>query len=412
MLYWKKQRNHMEFEIEYCHEKLNPQWDDFVNQANAEVIQTTAWANYEYEYMGRHAVRFYVKNEGTIIAGCQISIVTDKLLGDVGLVRSGPCFITKTPELMILVVSELKKSIQIFNLAYLMVYPDYKEHDLIPFLEREKFVVRFPFFHPPYRGNVKTIGTLFLDLSLSTEGLLNQMHNMRRRGIKKGLNSPFQVKHGGRDDLKVFFDLYHSTVRKNKFTDPNTNKTTDWYPEIESYRELCQIWDNLFPYGWVKLFLGTVDDEVICGALTFPFGKIFRYTQWGWNGKYDKYHISDAIQWEMIQWAKSNGYQYYDFCEINLKVAEAYHSSEPIPEALKATRFYGPTMFKLHFGGIIIKNLGEYVCYSNKMKYLIDTSVNDLEQLFDKYWDFFWAEKNFFRDRQEYKFGHFSNPLV
>jgi hypothetical protein len=43
------------------------------------------------------------------------------------------------------------------------------------------------------------------------------------------------------------------------------------------------LWDELSPYGWVKLFLGTVEDEIICGNLVFSFGKTFRGKKWGWK---------------------------------------------------------------------------------------------------------------------------------
>jgi len=388
-------------EIEYCHEKNNPLWDDFVQEIDGEVVQTSLWANYEYKYYKINAVRFFVKDQGTIVAGCQISILNDELFGNIGLVRLGPCFNTKTPELMKLVVSELKNSIQILNLSFLLVYPNYNEHDLNPFLENEKFEKKFSNrAHPPYKLFQISDATLFLDLSLSTEDILKQMRRMRRRGIKKGLDSPVKIKHGERDDLKTFYDLYIFTVRSHKYIDPITHeKTVDRFPVIESYQELCQMWDELSPKGWVKLFLGTVEDEIICGVLVFPFGKIFRNEFWGWNLKYPEYHISDAIHWEMIQWAKTNGFHYFDFVQINISVADAFYSNEPMPDSLKALNFYGPTIFKLEFGGSIIKYPGEYICYSNKMKHLIDSSEDELKNLMKTYHSFYWAKKNFFRDR-------------
>jgi len=387
----------MEFIIEFCNGKINPKWDAFVNEANGDLLQTSAWASYENNYFGWNAVRFYFKNEETIVAGFQITIINDELVGNIGIIRSGPCFKLKTPELMSLVVSEMRNSIKTLNLSYLMVTPDYNEHDLIPFLKNEKFESKFAYL-PPFRIQSTYKCTLFLDLSLSTDDLLKQMNSMRRDGIRKGLKNPFKVKTGDRDDLKVFYDLYDFTVKNHKYTDPITKKTIDYYPTMESYDEVCKIWDALAPYGWVKLFLGTVEDEIICGEMAFPFGGIFHCKRWGWNLKYGKYRISDVIQWEMIQWAKENGYKYYDFCEIDIKVAEAYRSSDPVLETLKTTDFHGPTMFKLQFGGDIIKYPGLYVCYSDKTKQLIETSGEELIHLLKSYKDYFWAKKNFFRN--------------
>ena len=385
------------FEIVYCHEKINSGWDAFVDGINGDVRQTSAWANYEFIYQGWRAIRFYVKNEKTIVAGCQISIVNDLLLGNIGLVRRGPCFKIKTPEVINLVVKEIKKNVQILNLSYLMINPDYQEHDLAPFLESEEFGSKFPNI-PPYKYS-PYYHTSFLDLSLSSDDLLNQMKSDRRKGIRKGLKGPLEVKLGGRDDLKVFYDLYNFTVANHKYTDPITQKTIDWFPSIAP-DEVYHIWDELSPRGWIKLFLGIVEGEIICANLVFTFGKIFRTSNWGWNGKYGEYHISDAIHWEMIQWAKTNGFQYYDFCQIDPTIAEAYHSSEPMPEALKAKNFYGPTMFKLRFGGNIITYPGLYVCYSDKMKHLIETSSDELSHLLKLSKDLYWGTKYFFRNHQ------------
>ena len=391
----------MDFVIKYCYERINPQWDAFIHEVNGELLQTSAWANYELKYFGWRAVRFYFKNEGTIVAGCQITVISDDLWGNIGLVRSGPCFKIMTHELMRLVVIEMKKSVQILNLTYLMVTPDYNEHDLVPFLESEKFESKFPNL-PPYRITSTKEATLVLDLNLSTDELLHQMKSMRQRGIKKGLKSPFQVRLGGRDDLKVYYDLYHFTATRHKYTDPITNKTVSFYPTKESHDEICKIWDELSPHGWVKLFLGTVEEEIICGALVFTFGKTFRYANWGWNLKYADYHISDAIQWEMIQWAKNNNFLYYDFCQIDRRIADAYLSKEPVNETLKKHFIYGPTIYKLNFGGNMIKYPCSFVCYSDKMKHLIETSSDELTHLFKLSKDYYWAKKNFFRDHQDF----------
>ena len=385
--------------IEYCHKKINTEWDAFVNENDGDISQTSVWGNYDFQYKGWRNIRFFITSGGNIVAGCQINIINDHLLGDIGLVQYGPCFKIKTPEVMRLVVQEFKKNVQILDLAYLMLFPDYREHDLTPFLKSENFEPKLPYL-PPYRITTIKDDTLFLDLTLTTDDLLKQMKSMRRRGIQKGLKSPFKVKHGARDDLKGFYDLYNCTVARHPYTDPSTKKTIDWYPLIDSYEELCRIWDELSPYGWIRLFLGTVEDEVICGALAHPFGKTFRYYHWGWNGKYGEYHISDTIQWEMIRWAKENGFQQYDFCEIDKIVAEAFLSSEPMTEDVTTRYFYGPTMFKLQFGGYVVNYPGIYVFYSDKIKHLKENVRDDFSQLLQLSRDFFWSTKRFFRRHQ------------
>jgi len=163
---------------------------------------------------------------------------------------------------------------------------------LIPFLVKEKFEL-MQFNLPPFSVLYPPSDTLFLDLNPSLEDIFKQIEITRRRGIKKGLESPFKVRLGGRDDLKFFYDLFNFSCRKHKYTDPVTQKKVDMYTFIE-YDELYKMWDELAPYGLINLFLGTVEDEVICATLNFPVGNIFRAGYWGWNLKYAEYHISEA----------------------------------------------------------------------------------------------------------------------
>jgi len=389
----------MKYEINYCQEKINHQWDTFVNENDGELFQTTAWANYDLKFYGRNTARFYVKESETIVGGCQITIFTDEILGKIGVVRSGPCFKVKTPELMSLIVKELKKCIKSLRLTYLIVTPDYSEYDLIPFFEREEFETQlFPNL-PPYKYSTLRENVLYLDLNPSIDEIFKQIDRQRRRRIRRGLESPFKVKFGGREDLKTFFDLYMFTARKHKYTDPITNKKIDYLPTKDSYEEYCILWDELAPKGWIKLFLGTVEDEIICANLVYSFGKTFRLADWGWKLKYKEYHISDVMYWEMIQWAKTNSFQNFDFYYINPIIAETYKSSAPIPESLKELSTYGPTIYKMSFGGTIMNAPGIFIYYSDEMKHLIETSSDDLQQLLKLYKDFYWRKLNFFRDR-------------
>ena len=385
--------------IEYCYQKTNTEWDDFVNDNDGDIAQTSAWGNYDFHYNNWENTRFFVKSEGSIVAGCQINIVKDNILGNIGLVQYGPCFKSKTPELMHLIAKELKNSIQRLNLLYLIVATNHKEHDLIPYLENEKFESRFP-NTPPYRITTLTDSTLYIDLTLSEDEILKQMNRNRKRGIIKGLKSPFKVSEGVRDNLKVFYDLYNDIVARRPFTDPITKVTVDWYPLIDTFEELCRIWDELDSRGWIKLYLGTVNEEIICGIIVFPFGNVFRSYHWGYNDKYAEYHISDTMHWELIKKAKELGFKYYDFVDIDPDVAQAFLSSEPISEEIKAKYFYGPTTYKLQFGGQIVNYPERYVFYSDKMKQWIETASDELEKMLKLSKDLFWAQKRFFRYRK------------
>jgi lipid II:glycine glycyltransferase (peptidoglycan interpeptide bridge formation enzyme) len=112
----------------------------------------------------------------------------------------------------------------------------------------------------------------------------------------------------------------------------------------------------LNPHGYVKLFVAEYEGEVVSAQLAVPFGDTVINKMSVWNGRYGEHRPNEALQWAAIQWAKMQGYRYYDFEGIKPSAAEAMINEEPLSDSLKQT----VTSFKLGFGGQAVLFSGAY----------------------------------------------------
>ena len=347
------------YTIEYCNKTINEEWDKFVSENDGDIAQTSAWADYEMRFKGQTSKRFLIKEGNEIVAGCQIKIINYRFIGSIGNINRGPCVKRNTPEIHKLIVEGIKKITKEQKLLYTVISPNYYEDEFASFLSIKTFYKK-PIEIPPY-SNRYLKSTLLIDLSSSVEDLFDQMKKGRKKCIRKGLKSPIEVVVGGRDDLETFYELVLATNKRFNTTNPLVTSLEDVHTQ----------WDLLSPNKWITLHLGKVNGEIICASLTYSFGKTFRNYHWGWNGEYSEYNVSDVIDWNTIQWAKENGFKYYDFVQVDYESAQVIQSGEPIPDSIKQRELFGATYYKMQFGGFLKNYPDSYVYYPNKLKYFL-----------------------------------------
>lgn len=66
-----------------------------------------------------------------------------------------------------------------------------------------------------------------------------------------------------------------------------------------------------------KLFLAILNHEIAAGAFILRVGKTIHYMWGGVDRKYSKERVGEFIQWQVIDWACSEGYERYDLEGIN-----------------------------------------------------------------------------------------------
>jgi hypothetical protein len=73
---------------------------------------------------------------------------------------------------------------------------------------------------------------------------------------------------------------------------------------------------ELGPKGMAKFLLASYDGHLIAGVIVLPY----KDTLYGWHMASHKeyWHLApnDFLQWELIKWAKQEGYRYYDLLRV------------------------------------------------------------------------------------------------
>lgn len=160
--------------------------------------------------------------------------------------------------------------------------------------------------------------TLFLDLSLSEDELLQAMHHKTRYNIRLAEKRGVEIVLGEIEDLPSFWKLLQSTTARDGFRGHS----------LSHYRNLLEQGT-----GNIELWLARREDKVLAaGIFSFLNGRAV-YLH-GASANSDRQYMAPyLLQWQMIRRAKEKACRYYDFYGIDEK------------------KWPGVTRFKLGFGG-------------------------------------------------------------
>jgi len=340
------------FQMVLSEEKENTDWDNFLaNSYNGHHEQTSLWAQVK-EHYGWKPIRIIVYQNGTIVAGVQILHRKLRFFGSVGYAAKGPCIQHNQSELIAPIIDEIKKIAISKKMVYLVIDLPYYTERYVPLFLSSGFQ-QHPQFLPP--TSLMT-ATLILNLQNKIENILGDMKKKTRHNIRYGIKNGITVREGGESDIRNFFHFMVSTAMRQ-------GETPSPADELFFHR----VWELFEPKGWVKLFVTEYNNEKITIIFVFPFGTSVRAWRIGWSGQYAKLYPNNVCWWELIVWAKNNGYHFLDFIQVDPYIADIIKKKMPIPEDIKHRRFFGPTKFKLGYGGEVIQTPGAYSYFCNPL---------------------------------------------
>jgi len=317
------------YQIRLSDELENPEWDAFLTGTpGGHHVQTSLWAQIKAT-LGWRTKRLIVKQGERIVGGAQILIRPLPVAGAVGYVSKGPLFAQYDPQLMALVINELKQVVKACRIQNLTVQPPDNGQALAQQLPGWGF--------QPSTLELGVTATTKLDLTPDLDTILSQMKPKTRYNIRLGLRKGVTVRAGGEQDLPIFYQSLLATGQRQDFTP---------YPEAY-FREM---WRILEPYGYIKLFLAEYQNEVLSTLLAIPFGDTVIYKKGTWQGQRGNLRPNEVMHWTAIQWAKEQGYRYYDLEGIDRPAAIKLLAEEPLPSTMLQTT----TRFKLGFGGQVM----------------------------------------------------------
>ncbi|MEK7665714.1 MAG: peptidoglycan bridge formation glycyltransferase FemA/FemB family protein [Patescibacteria group bacterium] len=169
--------------------------------------------------------------------------------------------------------------------------------------------------------------TLILDLTLSEESLLAQMHEKTRYNIRVSERHGIEVSAG---DVEEFLALMRETATRDSFRA---------HPD-EYYRTMLA--EHGDPDVNISLVVARHEGKAVAVAIICDFANTRTYLHGASSYEYRNLMAPYALHWELIKEARVKGFLVYDFWGI----AGSDNSHEPLA---------GVTRFKKGWGGEIVR---------------------------------------------------------
>lgn len=182
----------------------------------------------------------------------------------------------------------------------------------------------------PYRS-------LVLDLELSDEELLSQMHHKTRYNIQLSQRHGLEFRES--TDMDVFWKLVQKTVAADGFA----SHPRDFYEKLLALEGELE----------TKMFLVYSGAAPVAGMLLLVHGDTAYYLHGAMDREYKSLMAPYLMQWEAIRYAKSHGCAHYDFWGID------------------SERWPGVTRFKLGFGGRQVEYPGAFDLVISRFWYFV-----------------------------------------
>ena len=188
--------------------------------------------------------------------------------------------------------------------------------------------------------DIQPPSSVILNISRPLDDILKGMKDRARRNVKTAEKKGVIVSQHGAEKLDVWYNLYKETSERDRIS---------IHPEIY-YRKLFELASNQKRFD-VRLYLASVENDVIAGIITMFDGKEATYLYGASCSRKRETMPAYALQWRAIQDAKDAGCMEYDFFGIS----PTDDSKHPM---------HGLYLFKTGWGGTIIHRPGcwDYPC--------------------------------------------------
>jgi len=186
-------------------------------------------------------------------------------------------------------------------------------------------------------GGVQPRHVMKVDIAPEPDELLASFHPKWRYNIRLAERKGVVIRTGRREDLPAFYEVLQETCRRDGFS----VRALSYYEDL---------WDVLIAPGLGGLFLGSVEDELICGAITLALGPQAWYVYGASSNRRRNTMPNHLLQWEMMQWAKARGCTVYDMRGVARETGGEGDEGG----------LHGLNRFKRGFGAAYIEYVGEF----------------------------------------------------
>lgn len=312
-------------------------WNDFVaRQPAGDVLQAWQWGELKAR-TGWQPYRFAITAGNEIIAGAQVLQRT--LPGGRCLLYAprGPLVSEGNLPALSDLVAEIRDHARQSGGLALKIDPAISDGDTrwADALSRAGFRLS-PAAGSDF-GGVQPRYVMKVDLRETADELLAAFHPKWRYNLRlaerKGVIITGDCQ---RDEIADFYEVLLETARRDGFG-------------VRALSYFYDIWDLLISEGLGRLFLGRLDDEIICGAITLAAGSQAWYLYGASSNRHRKAMPNHLMQWEMMEWARARGCHIYDMRGVAREVPGG-----------DETALHGLNRFKRGFSAVYTEYMGEY----------------------------------------------------
>ena len=171
-----------------------------------------------------------------------------------------------------------------------------------------------------------------------------------RRQINRAKRSGVEVREGDKNNLPEFYRLLQDTAEQDGF-------------RIRQFSYFENLWLHLADAHAVKLYLAYYRDKPVSTALAVGFGRGVWDIYAGNSSIERKLGASYYLTWELLRWACTEGYSFYDLGGITPQAAAK------TPRECEKNPLAGLRFFKSRFGGEDVEFAGEFDMIFNPAGY-------------------------------------------
>ena len=303
-------------------------WDVLVRDTpDSDVTQLSEWAQIR-RTAGFDPLYLFVRRGAELVGGALMLTRRLPLVGEVGYVSYGPMIAQhEAREPVIAVLVSALRLLGDRRLKMLFVQPPPGGDDISAELRRNGF--------RPSQAGIAPAASLRLDLSASQGDLFACLKRDFQKKSRRWPKHDVHVRLGTPDDVALLVRLHADSAQHHGFT-----------PIPVDY--IATLYRLLAPLGHAQLFVGELAGRPMCASLLTSCGAVIKGRLTGTDRDHaaSRLGVSVAVVWEAIQWAKANGYRWFDFGGIPEATASLLEEEEP-----DYSRLTGPESFKVGFGG-------------------------------------------------------------
>lgn len=335
--------------------KSRDEWNSRVSSPpTAHILQSWEWGEFKARTTGWTPERLcFMREDGKLLAAA--SLLTRRIGPlQVIYIPRGPIFAELTPTIVEPVLDHLQKLARQRGAIWLKIDPDITAATGLPaeattaseqpeqlnlagqrvlsLLHSRKW--RFSSDQVQFRN------TLTLDLTKSEDELLANMSQSTRRKIRQADKQGVTVRAAqSENDLRALYDIYATTGSRQGFI-------------VRPWSYYFDLWESFRTANLAHILMAEHAGQTLAGVVLFHFAQRVWYFYGMSSNDQRDLQPNYALQWAAIRWAKSQGYQLYDWWGAP-------------NEFVEADSMWGVYRFKLGFGSQIVRTLGawDYIAY-------------------------------------------------